>query len=634
MNMLRDEENANYRGVIKKTIEFDAEILKRYVNFMNNPDERTAVDQFGKGDKYFGVCTLMSTLPGLPMFGHGQVEGFTERYGMEYRRAYHDESPDLWLISRHDREIAPLLHRRSLFAEVQNFLLYDFFTDSGSVNEDVFAYSNRLGDQRALVLFNNRYNSAHGWIRISSAYAEKLPDGNRRLRQRTLAEAFDVGADHATFLAARDTVTGLEHLYSGRELSEKGMRIDLGAYQTHVLLDWRDLRDDAKHPWHELYRHLQGKGVPSLSDAMCDMRLRPVHEAIADLLNPVLSQQIAALVQGLGKQIAPAQNNGGAKEKLRKDGTRPGKRVKAEEKTTASADVELMRVSSKAPSKVSEAELLAYVTSRVQKLLAAVETFATSGPAELLGVPETKHWRGDFDEAQLLFTKTLRAAMKIPNIETQFADPWSEQACGVLPSANTGLKTFESVWATIIAWAALRSIGDLLDPADPDKAGAKLFDALRLRTPIANALEKNGHEGESRWRAAARVRVVLADQSWLPGAKRPAGAPFSWLHDPDVSWLIDVHDHEGIRYFNKELFECLLWWMALPALVRIAGRDPVDQTAVRQLDAQIRSRIDAAKNSGYQVSALLEMPLEQQGPSQESSDEEAQPMKPKDVVTK
>ena len=61
MNMLRDEENANYRSVIKNTLEFDPEVLKRYVNFMNNPDERTAVDQFGKGDKYFGVCTMMAT---------------------------------------------------------------------------------------------------------------------------------------------------------------------------------------------------------------------------------------------------------------------------------------------------------------------------------------------------------------------------------------------------------------------------------------------------------------------------------------------------------------------------------------------------------------------------------------------
>src|SRR5262249_23076592 len=94
MNMLRDEENAKYRLVVRNTIEFDPEILGRYVNFMSNPDERTAVDQFGKGDKYFGVCTLMATMPGLPMFGHGQVEGLTERYGMEYRRAYLDETAD------------------------------------------------------------------------------------------------------------------------------------------------------------------------------------------------------------------------------------------------------------------------------------------------------------------------------------------------------------------------------------------------------------------------------------------------------------------------------------------------------------------------------------------------------------
>ncbi len=72
-------------------IEFDPEILKRLVNFMNNPDEKTAVEQFGKGDKYFGICVLMSTLPGLPMFGHGQMEGYAEKYGMEYRRAYLNE---------------------------------------------------------------------------------------------------------------------------------------------------------------------------------------------------------------------------------------------------------------------------------------------------------------------------------------------------------------------------------------------------------------------------------------------------------------------------------------------------------------------------------------------------------------
>ena len=181
MNMMRDEENAKYRSVIKNTLEFDPDIMKRYVNFMSNPDERTAIDQFGKGDKCFGVAVMMSTLPGLPMFGHGQIEGFTEKYGMEYRWPRYDETPDHWLVERHEREIAPLLKRRWLFAESSNFLLYDFFQASGSVDENVFAYSNRNGGERALVVYNNRYGTAHGTIDFSAAYADKATYPRRKL---------------------------------------------------------------------------------------------------------------------------------------------------------------------------------------------------------------------------------------------------------------------------------------------------------------------------------------------------------------------------------------------------------------------------------------------------------------------
>ena len=173
MNMMRDEKNAEYRSVIKNTLEFDPDIMKRYVNFMSNPDERTAIDQFGKGDKCFGVTAMMATLPGLPMFGHGQIEGFTEKYGMEYQRPRYDETPDHWLVERHEREIAPLLKRRWVFAESHNFLLYDFFEGSGSVDENVFAYSNRTGNERALIVYNNRYGDAHGTVHNSAAYADK-----------------------------------------------------------------------------------------------------------------------------------------------------------------------------------------------------------------------------------------------------------------------------------------------------------------------------------------------------------------------------------------------------------------------------------------------------------------------------
>ena len=163
MHMLRDEDNAGYRQVIKKTLEFDPEILKRYVNFMNNPDEKTAVEQFGKGDKYFGVATLLATLPGLPMFGHGQFEGFAEKYGMEFRRASMDEQPDRWLIERHEREIVPLLHRRGDFAEARDFLLYDVAARRRRASTSTCSPTRTgRGPSRSLVVYHNRYAETVG----------------------------------------------------------------------------------------------------------------------------------------------------------------------------------------------------------------------------------------------------------------------------------------------------------------------------------------------------------------------------------------------------------------------------------------------------------------------------------------
>jgi len=268
MHMLRDEDNAKYRQVIKNTLEFDPQVLKRFVNFMNNPDEKTASEQFGTTDKYFGVCTMLVTLPGLPMFGHGQIEGYREKYGMEYRHARWDEPVDEGLVRGHDWRIFPLTHRRALFADVENFWLYDFYTPGsgnggGTVNEDVFAYSNRLGNERALVVYHNRYAETHGWIKTSAASMDKATG---RLIQKSLAEALYLPID--TYAIFRDTVSGLEYIRSCRELTEKGLYIELGSYQCHVFLDWRFVMGEQ---WGEVNRKLAGAGEASIQNNYEDM---------------------------------------------------------------------------------------------------------------------------------------------------------------------------------------------------------------------------------------------------------------------------------------------------------------------------------------------------------------------------
>ncbi|MGE5377634.1 MAG: alpha-amylase, partial [Bacteroidota bacterium] len=275
MHMLRDEDNAKYRSAIKNTLEYDPQILKRYVNFMNNPDEKTAIEQFGNGDKYFGVATVLATLPGLPMFGHGQVEGLHEKYGMEFRKPKWDEIPDEGLIAGHAWKIFPVLHRRSLFADVENFFLYDLFTPDGPVEENVFAYSNIHQDERGLVIYHNRFADTAGWIKTSAAYLDK---GTGDLRQKSLAEG--LGLPFEGYVIFTDYVTHLQYIRSCEELWQKGMYLQLHAYQHHVFMDWRFV-DDEK--WQAVCEALNGSGVESVQAKWDEMfGVQPEPEEVVD----------------------------------------------------------------------------------------------------------------------------------------------------------------------------------------------------------------------------------------------------------------------------------------------------------------------------------------------------------------
>jgi len=281
MNMLRDEQNGEYRQVMKNTLEFDPAILGRFVNFMSNPDEKTAVEQFGTGDKYFGVAALLATLPGLPMLGHGQAEGFREQYGMEFRRARLDESVDSGLLAHHERTIFPLLHRRTEFAGSESFRLYDFETAPGTVNEDVYAYSNRgPHGERSLVLFHNRYAEVRGTLRLSSSFAQRGPDGEKRPARTAIGDGLGLTAGPGRWLALRNAMTGLEELRSVDAIIDAGFEADLHAYACRVYLDLREVVDAPGQAWTRLAERLGGTPVPSLDDALADLILEPEHEQV------------------------------------------------------------------------------------------------------------------------------------------------------------------------------------------------------------------------------------------------------------------------------------------------------------------------------------------------------------------
>jgi hypothetical protein len=280
MHMMRDEDNAKYRSVMKNVLEFDPQVLRRFVNFMNNPDEKSAIEQFGNGDKYFGVATLMVTLPGLPMIGHGQIEGFREKYGMEYRRAYWDERPDEGLMAHHERVIYPLMRRRYLFADVENFLLYDVFTPEGVVNEDILAYSNSPSTgsgqaERALIVYHNKFAETRGWIKTSVGFMDKA---NNQITQKTLGEGLNLRGGTNDYVIFRDVNSGLEFIRPSHEIVTNGLYVELGAYKCHAFVDFREVTDvDGK--WGEVHRALNGAGYWAIQ-AKYDEMFKPVVEEV------------------------------------------------------------------------------------------------------------------------------------------------------------------------------------------------------------------------------------------------------------------------------------------------------------------------------------------------------------------
>lgn len=293
MNMLKMEENAKYRQTIRNVLEFNPQVLQRFVNFMNNPDEKTAVEQFGKESKYIGAAVLLVTMPGLPMIGHGQVEGFHEKYGMEYKKSYWDEPVDEHLVKEHEKRIFPLMRRRWLFSGADNFRLYDFHSN-GQLNENVFAYSNRAGEQRAIVLFHNCFATTSGWIRLSTGFAVRNGSGEMELTTATLGDSLELNADGRHYYIFRDYADGSEYIRNGRELCSEGLFIALSAYDYHVFMDFREIRDDDFGTWGRLCHQLEGRGVPSVDEEVKQIR----YAAVIDLLRTHLEKSHSLLAEG------------------------------------------------------------------------------------------------------------------------------------------------------------------------------------------------------------------------------------------------------------------------------------------------------------------------------------------------
>jgi len=574
MNMLRDEKNAEYRLVMKNTLEFDPEILKRYVNFMSNPDERTSVDQYGKEDKYFGVCTMMATLPGLPMLGHGQVEGFTEKYGMEYRRAYWDEKPDEHLIERHNRQIFPLLKKRYLFSQVLDFLLYDFYTPEGYVNEDVYAYSNKSGSERGLVVYHNKFATAKGWIRTSAAFSVKTESGEHMHIQKRLGEGLGLSNDENTYCIFNDPINSLEYIRNNKELHEKGLYIELEAYKCQVFMSFREVQDNEWRQYANLEAYLNGRGVPNIDDALKEIFLQPIHQAYRELVNPgyfrwVISNRLSSEIDQLNR----------------------------------------LTISENIVTLLNEAE------SKSIRLLEEVKR-NTLGAGEVISIADS-------------INQCLLASLYLPTFSARFPLARSrkyQQAMKYLHAGNPKTSPWRNgdayTWGVILGWLVTSTMGKIVLDIGYEEISRSLIDEWMLNKILVSTLGSLGLDDRSNWRAVTLIKLLTSHHAWWKmintNPKKADIKPAyqiltSILSDNDAQGYLGVNRYQDTLWINKESFEDLMWWLYIIATVEISSQhlqtDQNNEVGKKILHCfnATTTLIEQAEASGYKLEKLLDL---------------------------
>jgi glycosidase len=568
MHMLMKEENDKYRDLISNTLEFEPEILKRYVNFMSNPDEETAIKQFGTEDKYFGVCTLMVTLPGLPMFAHGQIEGYTEKYGMEYQRAYYHETPNQWLVDRHAKEIFPLMKKRYLFSKVNNFWLFDFIDNYGNVNENVFAYTNSEYNERGVVFYNNKYDHAGGRVMRSAPKLVSYDASSKNLETKTISEVLNINPAPKHYYIFREHVSNLEFIKSGSEISNDGFYAELGAFKYLVYLDWREVYD-TDGEWERLTLHLGGNGVPSMERALKEMKFEKIHCAFEKLFDK-------ESLEGFIKTCVLEETDD------------------------------------------TEEDRITFIDEKYVELLNA-----TIDQLQLINNPQPII--ENFEEEIVNIRKLNWLLDDQYNLDKNPAYVNVHKAVRISRDTN-----YRENSIIIMLWLVISKMKNLF-PVEGEINQNNFIEMLLLDSPVRKIFQRLGHSEYDAFRDITLLNIFLNQHSVIiqsfasqlekdvevePSIKSE-NSLLALLDDELVKMFLNVNEYEDVWYYSKENNEDLLEWMFTLSGIHLMyskeseneSQDYYEEKALQfnKLILRLKELLDISKRSEYKLEKLKEL---------------------------
>ena len=400
------------------------------------------------------------------------------------------------------------------------------------------------------MVYNNKYESAKGWVRSSVAYSVKAGERDERtLIQKNLGEGLGL-TPIDSFLHLPGPRNGLEYIRKAARLCKRGLYVELGAFKYQVFIDFREVQDNQWHQYAQIANHLNGRGAPSIEDALKEMLLKPLHDALKELVNADTFRRLT------------------------------------EARVTQ-------------PQAQLDQKLMEEIEKKMTRLLQEAKHLSGGREDETAIVQEIR--------------RKLEAILYLPILTRRHPQLQPKGVKAAAEYLHKKLTGSTATWATLFAWLFVHALGKVVHQREFAGQSHAWIEEWGFRKPILAVLGDLGMEEITAWNSLAVIKWLTSHQKWFEskpsGQEQGYAILEELLRDSDIRQFLQVNQCNDIWWFNKEAFEEMLWWLMMIAALTI-GSDPLRpvHAVIEELQgcySIIQTWQRAEEKSEYQVEKLL-----------------------------
>jgi hypothetical protein len=317
-----------------------------------------------------------------------------------------------------------------------------------------------------------------------------------------------------------------------------------------VFIDFREVRDNAWRHYARIAEDLNGRGVPSIEEALKEMLLQPLHHAFKELVN---GEMFRHFTEGRIKQ------------------------------PQAQIDQNLMEETEK----------------KIIHLLQETRRFSGRGED---GVTIAREIR-----------RKLEAILYLPILTSRYPRFQPKGVQAAAEYLHKRLTDSTATWATLFGWVFVHALGKVVNEENYPEESRTCIDEWMLGKTILGVLRSLGLEEDAAERSMTVIKMLTSQQRWFEAKsldQKQADATLELLlKDEDLRRFLQINQYQDAWWFNKEAFGEMLWWLMIVAALTI-GSDPLRpvHAVIEELErcySMIQEWQQAEEKSEYQVEKLL-----------------------------